>query len=539
MTRPMLIDCADLADGTIIDADICVIGAGPAGLTVASTLAESNQRVVVIEAGYGPGKPIGLEHRAADVTDSDFDAPLAVPHRFGGAANEWIVRLPKMRRGVRMLPLDPQDLAERSWVPNSGWPLDWSELSRWYRDAVNFLGLSPVGFDLAHWADPQHPAIDLDPAGFTTGIEQMADPRLFTRKIYDRLARSVNVDVYLGATAGELDGTADRAVSLTLDHGVSDRLRVHARTFVVACGGMENARILLQARRDAGFGAGTRNVGAYYVDHHRCITGLLTPSDPNFLKRASLYDLTTRRGAHVMGKIVPTAELRREHQLMHSGSMILPKPNDDTTAGLNDLIRFRSDPRNGIDQPSRAIRSGTALARAAMAMALRQRRLPPKTDAGWSGAANGSFFHHFMVETQIELAPTASNRLELGASDGPFGRRRLQMTWRWTDADLQSLHRTTQLLVDAFEQSGTGTFVPIVGEGLATVTTPNGAFHPSGTTRMSASPSTGVVDGKGAVHGTPNLFVAGSSVFPTVGYANPTLTVVALALRLAAHLRDR
>ena len=535
----MLIDCADVADGTVIDTDICVIGAGPAGLTVASTLAESNQRVVVIEAGYGPGKPIGLEHRAADVVDSDFDAPLSVPHRFGGGANEWIVRLPKMRRGVRMLPLDPQDLEERSWLPNSGWPLAWSELSRWYRDAVNFLGLSPLGFDLAHWVDEQHPAIDLDTAGFTTGIEQMADPRLFTRTIHDGLAKSANVDVYLGATAGELEGHADRVVSLTLDHGIRDRLRVHAGTFVLACGGIENARMLLQARGNAGFGAGTKNVGAYYVDHHRCTTGLLTPSDPNLLQRVSLYDLTTRRGAYVMGKIVPTPELRRENRLLHSGTMILPKPSDETAVGLDDLRRFRVNPRNGMEQPSRAIRSGISFARAGVAMMVRQRRLPPNVDAGWSAAANGSFFDHFMVETQIELAPTESNRLVLGSRGGPFGRRRMEMRWRWTDVDLRSLHRTTQLLVEAFERSGTGTLTPVVLDGSPRVTTPNGAFHPSGTTRMSASPATGVVDRNGAVHGTPNLFVAGSSIFPTAGYANPTFTIVALALRLAEYLRDR
>jgi|GEM_PF-5571591 len=532
----MIIDCASLTDHTTIGVDICVIGAGPAGLAFASAFLDSAVSVAVIEAGGQPGGPLGLDAPAATAVDSDFGAPLAVPNRFGGAANEWMVRLPRMRRGVRMLPLSPEDLEAHEWLPHSGWPLDWEELQPWYERAAGFLGLSQRGFSLENWTDDDHRPIDLEAFGLTTAIEQMADPRLFTHTIHERMQHSTNVDVYLGAAAGSLDGSVDMATTLMIDHGRRDRIAVRATTFVIACGGIENARLLLEARGEQGFGASVENVGAYYVDHHRCIAGSIRPADPRVFDDAAIYDLTSRHDAHVMGKIVPCASTRRDHDLLHSGTMLLPKPSIDSLDGLADFRRFVRAPWRGLNKPGRALRSTAALGQMGVDMALAQRRFPPHVDAGWSGLRGRTTFESFMVETQVELTPDPANRVTLSATANEFGRRRAEIRWRWTDTDLKSLRRTTELLADAFADCGVGTLTPSQWQGHPEVTTPNGAFHPSGTTRMSHTPSDGVVDRDGLVHGSSNVYVLGSSTFPTVGYANPTLTVVALARRLAVHL---
>ena len=169
-------------------------------------------------------------------------------------------------------------------------------------------------------------------------------------------------------------------------------------------------------------------------------------------------------------------------------------------------------------------------------MAIRQRRWRPRVDAGWS-TLGGSAFDRFCVETQVELAPDRNNCVRLGDSVDEFGRKRPEMSWRWNEIDLQSLRATTLLLEKAFSNSGLGVFEPDPWNDRPLLTTPNGAFHPSGTTRMGDNRATSVTDRNAKLHGVTNVYVSGSSLFPTVGYANPTLTIVALGLRLADHLR--
>ena len=186
--------------------------------------------------------------------------------------------------------------------------------------------------------------------------------------------------------------------------------------------------------------------------------------------------------------------------------------------------------------PKALARTAGYVARVGTQMAIRQRRWRPRVDAGWSGLG-GSAFDRFCVETQVELAPDRNNRVRLGDSVDEFGRRRPEISWRWNEIDLQSLRATTSLLQKAFSNSGLGEFEPIPWNDRPLLTTPNGAFHPSGTTRMGDSPTTSVTDRNAKLHGVANVYVSGSSLFPTVGYANPTLTIVALGLRLADRLR--
>lgn len=542
----MITTCDRHGDDTRFSADICIIGAGPAGLTLAAQLDGGPHTVLVVEAGGYPGTPDGLHEAGVAEMSGDFDAPALVPHRFGGAANEWIVRLPWNRRGVRMVPLSPIDLERRSWIPNSGWPISWDELQRYYGAATRFLSLDERGYELDAWTDDDHQPLAIDAAGFSTGVEQFADPRRFTRDLLDVLEASPNVHVVLGGSAGQLQGSPSRATVLEIDHDRPARLSAAASRFVVATGGLENARLLLDARAGAGFGGGSDIVGRFYTDHHRVFTGTLTPARRDLFSTARMYDLTQRATdagsarPSVMGKLIPTAALLRSEELLHSASMLLPKPSPVIAAGRSDIGRLLRGNLRVLGErrsASRVARTALHSLRLGVGLTAAQRRMPPRIDAGWSGVSGRwTPFERFDIETQIELAPDAGNRLTLGTTVDRFGRRRCDLTWRWSDADLDSLRRTADLLGRAFEHTGVGAFAPTRWGSTPELTTPSGAFHPSGTTRMSATAHSGVVDDRCRVHGTDNLFVIGSSTFPTVGYANPTLTIIALALRLADHL---
>ena len=525
----MIKSCRELPDHEVITADVCIIGGGPSGLTIASALDGAPLRVVVLEAGGQPtSRPAGLSELSADVGDGDLAPPLRVPPRLGGAANEWNVRLANRQRGVRMLPLSPSDLESRSWVPDSGWPIAWNELNRYYRRADEFLGLTDRGYQVEEWETDRGKRLALEEHGFTTKMEQFASPAVFTQSIRKRLAASSNVDVYLDGAVGVIDGETDRATHVMVDHGRAGRLRVEADIFVLASGGIDNATMLLRAREGLGFAGSQEVVGRYFLDHQRVVTGLVTPTDSDLFQNGSLYDLTTRDGAAAMGKLTPTEELLATHRMLHSGSMLLPKPPAEIVSALAAPLAQPS--------PKALARTAGYVARVGTQMAIRQRRWRPRVDAGWSGLG-GSAFDRFCVETQVELAPDRNNRVRLGDSVDEFGRRRPEISWRWNEIDLQSLRATTSLLQKAFSNSGLGEFEPIPWNDRPLLTTPNGAFHPSGTTRMGDSPTTSVTDRNAKLHGVANVYVSGSSLFPTVGYANPTLTIVALGLRLADHLR--
>lgn len=539
----MLIDARQLPSGTTLEAAICIVGAGPAGLTLARRLRGLGAKIVLVEKGGEPGPPLGVASSATAVTDeSDFDPPPSVPARFGGGANEWIVRLQWMARGVRMLPLQPIDLDRRDWVACSGWPMSWEQLEPYLRRAHDELGLGPWGYAAEDWADARNPELDLERAGFISNMERFARPSVFTRDAWAELREAPDVDVVLHAPVGAIEGSTDRVDSIAIDERHSGRLAVRASCFVLACGGVVNPALLLGARDGSGIGAGGPAVGAYFMDHFRFISGTLIPFDPARLDQLGLYDIRSTPRGVAMGKLGPSAALQREHGLLNSAAMLLPRPAPDLAESLGAIRsavgKLRSHQRpDPWPAPTDIARTLGFLVTTVPEMAIRQRRFPPRTDAGWASMSrNGKRYGSLMVEHQIEQAPDARNRLALNGRRDRHGRLEPELTWQWGELDLRSARDTVRLFGDAMANAGIGDFRAAAWSEHPELTTPGGAFHPSGGTRMSHSARDGATDADCKVHGVSNLYVAGSSLFPTAGYANPTLTLIALAIRLGDRL---
>ena len=235
----MLIEAKEVAVDGHIATDVCIVGAGPAGLTLASSLDGCGFRVAVVEAGGEAGPPRGLVDGRVTASSTDFEAPPMMFDRLGGGANEWIVRLPWHRRGVRMLPLAPIDFEARPWIENSGWPFPYGELEPYYRRAQRLLDLAPRGDAPGDWegdgATRCRWRTVVSPPPWSGSPARGCSPNNSSANC----ATHPTSRCASGLTSVSSKGPADRVEWAELDVTPSGRIRVDARVFVLAAGGIE------------------------------------------------------------------------------------------------------------------------------------------------------------------------------------------------------------------------------------------------------------------------------------------------------------
>ncbi len=494
-------------DGRTLEADLCVIGGGPAALSLVHALAlPRGPRVVLLESGGG-GEDPRVQSLAAGRTTGDPYANLARSRsrRVGGTAHIWNTWVDS-ERAAKYAPLDPIDFEARSWVPLSGWPITRAELEPYYVRAHATCGLGPYTYDPKDWAEPDERWLATGPDGFTTSLYQFGAARRFTHDFPETLRYAEHVQLCTFATVLGLDTdgsgqavTEARAACLT-----GERFRVRARGFVLAAGGIENARLLLLSRGHGDQGLGNRfdMVGRCFMDHPRDFSCTLFPPDRAALEGMRFYDVRSTALGALRGRLAPTEAALRCERLLNM-SATLRRRWGGAALGWRDLLP------EGI------------------------RRTLPGADEGPAPRTRAEALR-IELEINLEQAPDRRNRVVLGTDRDAFGLRRALVHWRWREIDRASHARARARLAAALDRIGIGRL-----EIHPRARLDPDAHHHMGTTRMSVDPELGVVDPEGCVHGLSNLFIAGSSVFPTSGFANPTLTIVALSLRLADHLRAR
>lgn len=517
----------DLA--TSLRADVCVIGSGAAGLTLARELDGSGLEVVVLEAG-------GLERSATESDDFAIES-VGIPFRddieargrwFGGSTNLWFGRI--------ALP-SPIDLEERPWVPRSGWPIAYDELAAFFPAAARHLEVAQFdSMDITRW--PPDPVIETFHGGDSdVQVFLWADGLDMGPRFRHELRASRNVRIVLDATVVELV-PGERGTGIDTVEAVGPggrRLTVGAATFVLAAGGLENPRLLLAstARSPAGIGNEHDMVGRCYLDHPR--SEGLARVDLRKLPDARL-DRLRLLGEKAAGPFGPVqlrvvfseAMQRRERLLNHSAHGYLA--SDVQLAPIVPRARKRL-----ADLRSRRWPSGRELAGDVGALAA---SLPNLGRAAVARARRGRRPAELVLVDQMEHQPDPDSRVTLRRdSTDRYGLPRLRVDWRVDSSTFRSQRRMHELVRDRLVAAGIETFSSQLLDDPERPVPLLDMRHPSGTTRMSANPADGVVDGDCRVHGVDNLYVMGSSVFPTVGHFNPTLTIVALAVRLADRLR--
>ncbi len=444
-------------------------------------------------------------------------------------------------------------------MPSSGWPFRKSHLDPFYERAQHFLRIA--SFETAHWVDADARPFDFRGGRVTTTMVQFGPKDVFLRECREKLAASKNISVYLKSNAIEIEvgGDARRATRILVATLAGNRFAVRAKSFVLAVGGIENARLLLLSNRTMRAGLGNQNdlVGRFFMDHYGLFGGMLFPSDRAIFDRMTLFDLRRVNGASGMAILALTQETMRQERLLNTATYLVPRHR---TYHLNRKAAFSKRALKAwilnrqIDrQPERPLGSFEHVRRFVLgylghapSRVLRKVLVgkpfyhATTTSGGWSRFPHkGREFGAIEIQQLFEQAPDPGNRVMLCEELDRLGCRKAKVERRLNEIDVDSVRRTQRLLQEEFSRSGIGRFV--IDDDFVTpefTSVAHGAAHHMGTTRMHDDPRQGVVDADCRVHGVANLYVAGSSVFPTGGHANPTLTIVALAFRLADHLKS-
>ncbi|QQE66810.1 hypothetical protein GFS31_35130 [Leptolyngbya sp. BL0902] len=545
----MLLDSRQF-DGDAVVADICIIGTGPAGLSLAQEFLNHSVTGCLLESGGLAPDPAAQALAEGDTVGDPIHPPVEVCRRqVGGNANAWVVRIKPGILGVRYTALDPIDFEQRDGLPHSGWPLTYDDLLPYYHRAQKVCQSGPFNYCADAWTSPATPQLALDPALVETGIFQFGPSAAFFVGYREAIAASPNLTLHHHATVVELE-TAEDGHTVTRARvarpGQPDYW-VSARQFVLACGGFENARLLLNSNRQQPQGLGNLYdvVGRYFHDHPFVLGGHILPTQRTLFNQTGLYDQRWIGNVAAMGHLKLARAVLAREELLNISASLFPRPSQRRHQAVISLqalaSQIKAQPISGttVGHLGHVLRGSDHIIQTAYRVKTQQQPwLTGFSQGGWSSVArNDRRFRTFEVIHQIEQSPDPANRVTLSPNRDSLGCPKLEVHWRWSPDDAHRISRAQAIFAQAFRQAGLGEFQIAQEDGLPVLGRPSGAHHLMGTTRMGENPRSSVVDADCRVHGLHNLFVAGSSVFPTGGYANPTLTIVALALRLGDHLK--
>ena len=487
----MISDARQLEPGTRIEADLCIVGTGPAGISLAREFLGTGVQVVMLEAGGVEETPGSQDFYAGQNVGMDYDLRGSRYRMFGGSSAHW---------GGYTARLDPSDLAARPWVPLSGWPIGWDELQPYYPRAARILGFEDREFDLAHWTDQGEEAV-VFPEGTLRNKIWRFNRLHFGEAFRETLDRAPNLRVLLNApvTAMRMPESRGRVDALVARPAPESEITVAARRYVVACGGLETPRLLLTAGPGLTPVVANPNLGRYFMEHVHVTWSIDLAlfggvAESRLYRQCGVIDDC----CEVRAFFTVDDRLRQEHGL----TSVAMKVHHDAEAH--------------------------PVGRAAADLTARLR-------------GGGDAYRPASLSVMAEQVPNPASRVTVGPERDALGVPRLRLDWRATALGNHSVLRSVELLAAGLGRAGAGRVrahpqVRALGATTDFGGWAQGGQHHMGTTRMAATPRDGVVDRDCRVHGVDNLYVAGSSVFPTGGSANPTLTLMALAIRLADHL---
>lgn len=525
----MIQDFNEYSDGASLTADICIIGAGAAGIAVAREFAGTRHQVLLLEGG-------GFDPEAA--TQKLYDSEVVgLPHTgihdgrariFGGTTTLW---------GGQALRFDEFDLRERSWVPYSGWPVSRAELDPYYERAERVLQIGPrISYsELCASFGVAPPAFD--PSRLYMECSRWSPKPNFGTAYRAELKNASNISVLLHANTTAVvthsNGNSVEGVEFKTLAGKQGVAR--ARFYVICCGGIETARLLLASNRLQPCGVGNHNglVGRFFQEHVHMNFGELFTSH-----RAHLQDLFESffvKGLKHAPLVTLTQRVQSEKQLLSIHGIVAFEPAPDSgIAAMKKLFRAAigrsfSNAAELRRLVGRSLANPGELLRLAYRLRVQKRAATPKKGPILLGA-------------QCEMAPDPESRVSLSETRDQLGMPRARMDWRLGELERRTLAEFVAIVAGEFERLGLGSFDRKQAEFLevpvAWVARAHDSAHHMGTTRMHESPRQGVVDPQCRVHGVDNLYIGSSSVFPTSARSNPTLTILALSLRVADRLKE-
>ena len=517
----MLLDFLQTGDKTEFDADVCIVGSGAAGLTLASHL--RGLRVLIVEAGGRRPGLDGLAGEAADWAFTGFEQGRA--RAFGGATRLW---------AGQCIRLDPIDFERRDWVPYSGWPITADDLAPFYDRAEAFLGVAGAVYGASTWQSfgigvPCFDGADATPK-FTVYMPQPD----FTKHVGHALVRRTGIDLLLHAavTGLELNESGQQVAGVAIAGKGGRTGRVRARSVVLCGGGIDNPRILLASDSVMAGGVGNARglVGRFFQDHPSGTTGLIATPACGVVQNQ--FRMLRKAGRRYWPKLALTEAAQRRGHFLNANALMLYDYEDGSALARAKAVLAAV-----------ALRDPARIAAGALRVVPHMPELVGRAvHTAATGKAPVFKPRRVMLKAHVEQRPDPDNRITLSPERDRFGMRLPRLAWRVHAEELRTLRAVTEAVGQVFQRQGWGEMqvAPWLCEGTEAARPHlEDTYHHHGTTRMATTPADGVVDPHCQVFGVENLYVAGSSVFPTSGYANPTLTIVALAIRLADTLTQR
>src|SRR6266699_2096434 len=483
-------DARTLENGTVIRGDLCIVGAGAAGISIAREWTSSRLNVVLLEGGGFDLEPEMQDLYRGDIVGQPY-YPLQAArlHYFGGTTGHW---------AGFCSTYDPIDFETRPWVPHSGWPIRREDLDPFYARAQKILDLGPYEYDANDWVkrDKDLEPLPLDPDRVWTKMWQFSPPTRFGTKYRDTIVNSRNVHLYTHANVCEVEANDGLSAVDSLRVRMFDgkEHRVKARCYVLACSTIQNARLLLASKRQS------TKTKMYALD----------------------YGVTKARG-----ELSLSAQAQKEHGILNGTTSLEPGAIGEQVKSTFQFLppellkAMMAWEKGGKVGPPPLIES-----------------LPPATIAALQAQAAAPRTFHLI--TRQEQAPNFFSNDTATTEKDPLGMPRVRFDWQLTRLDKHSIRTFYKVLGQEIGRSGVGRVQIrdwLLNDDHTWPSFLSGGWHHMGTTRMHADPKQGVVDANCRVHGIGNLYVAGAAVYPTAGSANPTLTLVALSLRLSDHLR--
>ncbi|NEU71537.1 GMC family oxidoreductase [Hassallia byssoidea VB512170] len=551
----MLIDSRNLPADEVIQTEVCIVGAGPAGITLARELIGQDFRVCLLESGDLEFNQETQSLSEGETVGDPFPNLQDMRHRqFGGHANVWNIKINNQQLGLRHMPLDEIDFEKRDCIPYSGWAFSKSHLNPFYDRAHAVCKLGSFAYEAEAWEDAKSPQLPFIGDRVTTDMFQFGPRDIFTKEYRKEINQSPNITTYLNANVVDIetDETAKNVKSVRLACLQGNKFSVVAKIFILATGGIENARLLLLSNQTQKTGLANQNdvVGRFFMDHPFIRSGMLYPESRKIFNSTALYDLRRVNNVPVMGKLHLSEEVMRHQQLLNMSFILFPrddkyrapaKPSVKASKKtLLSSIRGGQVPKNVFQHLGNVMMNIDDLLVDWYDYHIKRQYLfPDLSHGGWSDQeGNEHKYVKFEVLSQTEQVPNPDNRVTLSTKLDKLGCPQAQLTYRWSEIDISSIKRSQAILAEEIARAGLGQ-LHIERDGELPDTMSFSTHHNMGTTRMHIDPKQGVVDANCQVHGISNLFIAGSSVFPTGGYANPTLTIIALAIRLADRVKTQ
>ena len=538
----MIIHSKEISENSEILADICIVGAGIAGITVAREFAGSSLKVVILESGgFETKDSIDSLNEGENTGLPYYELDEARTRAFGGSSDLWFLNDDSSKEGiVRLRGMDAIDFENREWVPHSGWPFGKEHMDPFYERAHKVFNIGPYNYNPDCWEYPDNfTKLPFSGDSVETTIFQFGRKDRFYGDFRKELEDADNIQVILNATALQinLNEYAKRTDSIEVSSLEGKRFKVKAKHFILAQGGLEIPRLMLLSNNIMKSGVGNQNdlIGRYFMEHPHLWSGIYYPSDPDLFKNKQLYEIHRRNGLPLMGKLALSESIIREEKLLNNtvslhympmAALYRPKR---AYQKLRKAVREKKIDSNLINDISGVFSNPGASGYAVIRKILRGDRKE------WYNKKLK--YHGFRLNMMSEQIPNPESRVSLGLERDLFGQQKIELNWCLTSQDIDNMRRF-QLILDRELRKNSLGRLEIELKDNSVPSTIHGGFHHMGTTRMDSNPAKGVVDENCRVHGIDNLYVAGSSVFPTVGYANPTLTICALALRLSDYLKN-